>query len=222
MDVVDCAPELLRWSDLSTPFPPVAMGGYRRYYLNAMPTILEAPSYSPRLSQEPNPYPAREMPPKSPLFSIHTPPKRPLTVIHEASMDPMTPRKPRNLSLRRQHRRLLRTPSIERDFAVHARHLLASSLSGDETPSSSIDRVRSHRSSYSHSSAQSDLSNQSESTYSDASNNSNFPITPSTSVDSEDEGHAFVSRQSEKEGPCQQKRPVSGSSFSTARSDFSH
>jgi hypothetical protein len=216
MDVVDRAPELLRWCDFSNPFPPVAMGGYRRYYINSIPTILEAPSYCPLLSQEPNPYPAREIPPTSPLFSSPAPPKRPLTVIHEPSVDPMAPRKPRNLSLRRQHHRLLRTPSIKRDFAVHAQHLLASSPS-------SIDRTWSHRSSHSHSSAQSDLSNQSDSMHSDASNNSNFPITPSTSVDSEDEDYifVFVDGQLETKGTYEQNRPLSGSSFSTARSNFS-
>lgn len=239
LDVVDCAPDLLRWGDFSTPFPHVAVGGYKKYYASLIPEVVEAPNYCPRLSQESNPHPSREILPSSLLFFIPPPTARTLTIVHEVSMESMTPQKPQNLSirtntttgsLRRKRRRLLRTPSIERDFAIYARHLLASSLSGDETTTIvSIDRtlsqgsVHSHSdSTHSHSSVQSDLSSHSESMSSECSNHSDFPITPSTSVDSGDESYVPVRRQLEKEGPYEtQKRPVSSSSFSTARTNLS-
>lgn len=235
LEVVDCAPDLLRWGDFSTPFPHVALGGYKKYYASSIPQVVEGPIYCPPLSREPNPYPSREIPATSLLFFISPPITRPLTIIHEASVESMTPQKPQNLSirtsLRRKRRRLLRTPSIERDFPIHTRHFLASSSSGDETTtsSSSIDRTQSQRSAHSHSdsthshsSVQSDLSNHSESMSSECSNHSDFPITPSTSVDSGDEGYVLVHRQLEKEGPYEtQKRPDSISSFSTARTNLS-
>jgi len=237
VDVVDCAPDLLRWGDLSSPFPHVAAGGYKKYYANSIPEIVETPNYCPPLSQEPNSYPSREMPPTSLLFFIPPPTTRPLTIIHEVSLESITPQKPQSLSirtdsttnsLRRKRRRLLRTPSIERDFCVYARHLLTSS--GDETTtSSSIDRTLSQRSAHSHSesthshsSIQSDLSTQSESMGSECSNYSDVPITPSTSVDSGDEDYVHVRRQLEKEGPYEtRKRPDSSSSFSTAKTNWS-
>lgn len=240
LEVVDCAPDLLRWGDFSTPFPHVAVGGYKKYYASSIPQVVEAPNYCPQLSQESNPHPSCDIPPSSLLFFIPPPTTRPLTIVHEISMESMTPQKPQNLSirtnttgsLRRKRRRLLRTPSIERDFAIYAQYLATSRPSSDEiTTIPSIDRTLSQRSAHSHSdsihshcSVQSDLSNHSESMGSECSNHSDFPITPSTSVDSGDdhEGYILVRRQLEKEKPYETlKRPVSSSSFSTARSYLS-
>lgn len=243
LDVVDRAPDLLRWSDFSRPFPRVTMGGYKKFYAGSIPEIADAPNYCPQLSQEPDSYPSRGIPPTSVLFISPPTPTRPMTIIHEVSVESMTPQKPQNLSiktntpignsLRRTRRRLLRTPSIERDFAVLARQFLISTPSGDDetTTISSIDRTLSQRSAYSHSessthshssSVQSDLSSHSESMGSESSNQSDFPITPSTSVDSGDEGYVLLRRQLQKEGMYETlKRPDSRSSFSTAKTNLS-
>jgi len=240
LDVVNRAPDLLRWGDFSSPFPHVTAGGYKKYYDGSIPEIADTPNYCPRLSQEPDPYPSRGMPSTSLLFISPPTSTRSVTIIHEVSVEPMTPQKPQNLtiktntaiggSLRRTRRRLLRTPSIERDFAVLARQFLISTPSGDDTTTiSSIDRTLSQRSAYSHSesshshsSVQSDLSSHSESMGSEGSNQSDFPITPSTSVDSGDEGYVLLRRQLQKEGTYETlKRPDSSSSFSTAKTNWS-
>ncbi|KAF8964779.1 hypothetical protein BDZ97DRAFT_1814441 [Flammula alnicola] len=223
---VDSAPDLLRWSDFASPFPPVAYGGYTRHYVSKTPKDAEAPSYSPVLSHYPDSNSSsRDIPPRSPLFFSPSL-KKSLSIIHEVSMESMAPKRPPNLTvstnttptlLRRQRRRLLRTPSIERDFAVHARHLFASSLSVNDT--SFLNTPSSHRSAHSHSS--SSHSGHSDSNHSD-SNHSDYPITPSTSIDSGDESNLFEEGRLEK--GCAEEipnRPDSRSSFSTARSGFS-
>ncbi|KDR77211.1 hypothetical protein GALMADRAFT_139223 [Galerina marginata CBS 339.88] len=154
-------------------------------------------------------------------------------------------------SLRRRRRQLLRTPSIERDFGINSRHLFGSrslsvsanhnsddsssmdantplsiSLSLSTSTSTSMSTSVSHgysRSSDSHSS-QSDSSH---------SHQSEYPITPSTSVDSGEEGDVFAGTylekgwiqralepESESELVGVLRRPDSRTSFSTAKSDF--
>ncbi|KAJ3503390.1 hypothetical protein NLJ89_g8456 [Agrocybe chaxingu] len=241
---VDTAPELLRWSDFAYPFPPVAFGGYVKYYrTHTAAQQPQAPTFCPTLSRHPEPSPSRLAPATSPLFFI--PPKRRLSVIPEASMESMTPRKSRNLSittsnsptmsLRRRRRRLLRTPSIERDFAVHARHLFAPSISSSESESSTGSSLSHTSTGFTHSpSPSSDGSSQCDSSQSDFTY-SGYPITPTTSIEGEIErvdifGEAQMDTdlpQLELEFGCSTsfdlmpKRPESWSSFSTAMSSFS-
>ncbi|PPQ86420.1 hypothetical protein CVT25_003543 [Psilocybe cyanescens] len=228
-ECVQDAPDLLRWSDIpDTPFPRVAMGGYARFYANSTLQFPLSPSFCPILSQCPEGSPSKQVPSTSPLFPPPSKQQR-LTVIHEASretvastshtrnMSTSTSKSPK--SLRRRRRQLLRTPSIERDFAVHAQHLFASNTSVNEMSSleSPTSPGSAHSHSHSHSSSDSH-SSQSESHHSEE------PTTPTTSVEGGDDSESFP-----LESPLQDnwedkdslsKRPESGSSFSTAKSDF--
>lgn len=264
--MVTIAPDLLRWSDFLNPFPPVASGGYTRYYAIRAPEDANArtPEYCPLLSHYPESSSSsapREIlitskpslfnfPPPLPPASL--PQNRSLSIIHEASMESMIPIKLSNssaselstpLSLRRKRRQLLRTPSIERDFANISRHLFSSSTTSlnevssiaVHTPSSSFSRYSDHsRRSGSSGSDSTDLSV--ESNDSGISNHFDiYPITPATSVDSgndEDYGNILVLRdtgQFDVSAECAKilkaevspQRPDSRSSFSTARSEFS-
>ena len=243
---VQVAPDLIRWGNFTDPFPQVALGGYIRYYSALKPGSPTSPAYSPILSHYPDPAPSRETPPASPLFKTPlTPPlKRNLTVIREVSVESMSHKKPQNLvintrtSLRRRRRTLLRTPSIERDFAVNLGHIFASSNSNMSVNDvSSVEASLSHGSSHSKNSS---LSSSSESHFDfgqhpDPSNGSEMPITPSTSVDSDDEGAMLARLYLEKAEEMEQEtsnpkqevssipsRPESISSFSTAQSEFDH
>ncbi|KAF9564081.1 hypothetical protein CPC08DRAFT_705622 [Agrocybe pediades] len=148
-EVVQCAPDLLRWGDFLDPFPVVAPGGYKRYYASSTSAFPQSPSFNPILSHCPEPSSSfSNRPATSLLFSPPSPidikPERCLGIIHEASLESMAPRTAapplRNrvssnasssnnghpVSLRRIRRQLLRTPSIERDFPAtptHTRHL---------------------------------------------------------------------------------------------------
>ncbi|KAF8902588.1 hypothetical protein CPB84DRAFT_848219 [Gymnopilus junonius] len=195
---VQVAPDLIRWGNFTDPFPLVALGGYRRYYSTKKPSSPTSPVYSPVLSHCPEPSPSCETPPTTPLF-FTSPPKRCLTVIHEVSVESMTPQKPQDLvitmptSLRRRRRTLLRTPSIERDFAVNLRHIFASSnISVNDV--SSVEASLSHGSHHSSHSQSSSSSSDShyDANLSDSSNRSEFPITPSTSVESGDEERCLL------------------------------
>ncbi|KAF8180120.1 hypothetical protein BJ912DRAFT_1062609 [Pholiota molesta] len=234
--VVDRAPDLVRWCDFTTPFPTVTLGGYARYYTYAgvVPKVAEAPEYCPALSQDPNRSSPRDIPPKSSLFLPSNPPARSLGIIRESSAESMISRRPPALtvstnmphnSLRRQRRRILRTPSIERDFAVHARQFFASSASLNETSESADLASSSHYSDHSHSSGSHTGSAHSDSAHSE-SNHSSYthseaPLTPSTSVDSAD--HFEGTHFSQKLLACPEdthQRPGSSSSFNTAKSGF--
>jgi len=233
---VDVAPELLRWSDFSTPFPTVSMGGYSRFY--ATYTISKSTStasldFCPLLSQQPEPSPSSEVPLKSPLFAtLHRPC---LPVIPEVSLESLIPTKPRNLtistgatphshSLKRRGRRLLRTPSIERDF-VHGRCQSPSDTSitiSELSATSSTDIAPSPRSP---SSSDTNLCHDRSD-----SNHSEFPITPSTSIDSENDDKRFsIELLDDKfsihnnESESVITRPISSmlSSFCTAQTEFS-
>ncbi|KAF9485700.1 hypothetical protein BDN70DRAFT_871023 [Pholiota conissans] len=225
--VVDRPPDLLQWCDLNTPFPSVALGGYTRYYLHAglLPKTTETPGYCPALSQDPYKTSLIDIPPKSSLFPTSSDASpRPLAIIHESSMESVHPRRPPALtvsamttpnSLRHKRRRLLRTPSIERDFAVHGRQFFSSSISVNEVSLSSP----SSQSAHSHSSS----SAHSDSTHSDSSDFSfghmEFPLSPSTSIESE--SRFELDRKSLiclEETP---QRPGSSASFNTAKTGFS-
>jgi len=224
---VDVAPELLRWSDFSTPFPSVSTGGYSRFYsTRTIPEPTEPLDFCPLLSQYPEPLPSSEIPPKSPLFA--TLQRRCLPVIREVSLESLTLTKPRNLtiststtpsqSLKRRRRRMLRTPSIERDF-VHGR---GQSLSGASITisagGSSTDIALSPRSTAS--SDDSQLSHdQSDS------NHSEIPITPSTSIDSESDGErfstGFLSDKLSPHDESEESAITRPTSFCTAKTAFS-
>lgn len=234
--VVHRAPDLVRWCDFSTPFPAVASGGYTRYYLYAglYPKDAEAPGYSPVLSQDPCSPSDHDGPSTSSLFRTPSPEPRPptrsLAIIHEASMESMdlclpppalavptnvTPR-----SLRHKHRRLLRTPSIERDFAVHGRRFFSSSLSVNEF-AESPDVPSLHHSTHSRSSSSDSSAARSDS--SDSFSLPEFPLTPSTSIGS---GCHFAGMLGDalKSSEClddTSERPGSWASYNTAKSDFS-
>lgn len=226
--VVDTPPDLVRWCDFADPFPLIAPGGYARYYASVGPKIAEAPHYCPLLSQcSDSNLSVRETPRQVPLFS--QPPARTLGTIREASMESMTPKRPMSLtvstsaptSLRRQHRRLLRTPSIERDFAVYGHHFLSSTGLGATPPGS-------HSSAHLHSPSAHSRSASSDSAHSESNHtesaHSEYPVTPSTSVDSDDEfGDNMFARVLYKHDCMDEllQRPDSRTSFSTAKSGFS-
>ena len=197
---VDIAPALLRWSDFSTPFPSVSVGGYSRFYTthSKIPESVE-PFHIPLLSQHPAPSPSSEIPLKSLLFN--TPKPRCLHTIREVSLESLTIHKPKNLtintntsppirSLKRRRRRLLRTPSIERDFILvggkwqspsDTRSIDTSEVSTD---ASSADVAPSPCSAFSE---DSQLSHDEPFD----SNRSGSPITPSTSISGENDGEWF-------------------------------
>ncbi|KAF5325516.1 hypothetical protein D9619_009707 [Psilocybe cf. subviscida] len=219
IQAVTVAPDLLRWSDFANPFPPVALGGYSRYYASKThsPPAGQESTYCPELSRHPDfasstssssskPSPTGVSGPsslKTPLFPLSskpeepsTPPKRSLTIIREASRESMSPGSARaagQSSLRRRRRQLLRTPSIERDFAVTARHLFSSSTSSLYPPSSDFTTPTKgtaspfplHIRSISTGSDESHGSEDSHHTSSDESAQSEeYPITPTISMDS--------------------------------------
>lgn len=230
-NVVDTPPDLVRWCDFTDPFPLVAPGGYARYYAAVGPKIAEAPHYCPLLSQCSDNLSVCEMPRQTPLFA--QPPTRSLGTILEASMESMNYKHPISLtistgtptSLRRQHRRLLRTPSIERDFAVYGRHFLSSTTSrigSGAIPSGSHSSTHIHSPS-AHSRSTSSDSTHSESNHTDSAH-SEYPVTPSTSIDSDDEfGDNMFARVLYKDDCMDDliQRPDSRTSFSTAKSGFS-
>ncbi|KAH9474744.1 hypothetical protein JR316_0013209 [Psilocybe cubensis] len=228
-ECVQDAPDLLRWSAIpDTPFPRVVMGGYTRFYANSKLLFPPSPSFCPLLSQFPEGSPSKQVPSTAPLFSSPIAQQQRLIVIHEASRETMastshsrdvsssTSMSPK--SLRRRRRQLLRTPSIERDFAVHAQQLFASNASDNET--TSFDSPASPGSAHSHSS--SDLqSSRSEGHHFEE------PTTPTTSVEGGDEDELNTVENGDKEKWVQprpksspSKRPDSETSYSTAKSDF--
>lgn len=191
---VHIAPDLLRWSDFSTPFPSVSMGGYSRFYEThtiSEPTESPSPPFRPLLSQLPEPSPSSEIPSQSHLFE--TPRPSSLPIIREASLESLTPNKPRNLtintdntlphSLKRRQRRLLRTPSIERDYGFRSLLDTAAEVSANVSPMSITAEVEANASPTDiRSTSSSDSHNRSDSNYSE------FPLTPSTSFEDEDVG----------------------------------
>lgn len=225
---VDIPPELVRWSNFSTPFPSVSLGGYTRFYTtHTTPESTESLTFCPLLSQSPETSSSSEIPSKSPLFANLK--RRCLPLIREVSLESLTLNKPRHLtittgpkppySLKRRRRRLLRTPSIERDF-IQGRYrslwdtsTTISELSGG---TSSTDIVLSPHST---SSTESRLSHEPC--------DSN-PITPSTSIGSENDEEIF-STLFDKLSPTHHPnkfesmmtRPISSISFCTAATAFS-
>ncbi|KAF8803375.1 hypothetical protein BYT27DRAFT_7340877 [Phlegmacium glaucopus] len=225
---VDIAPDLLRWSDFSTPFPSVSIGGYSRFYTTR--TIQEEPlNLCPLLSQYPEPSPSSEIPPISPLFSTLR--RRCPPVIPEVSLESLTLAKPRNLtistittpphSLKRRRRQMFRTPSAEGD-SVHGRCQSPSDTITISAGASSTDIVLSPHSTASSSSDDSQLSHdRSDSSHSE------FPITPSTSIDSEWDTQKFLTGlvsnkpSSHHESKSAMIRPINSTSFCTAETGFS-
>lgn len=160
-------PDLQRWSDFEDPFPSVSVGGYIRYYRSRANSVKEPSHISiPSLCCAPPPSSLSDsavVVPTAPLFpscsssaaSSPTKHMEKLADIAEAKVSSETlspaitraspacnsspPPLPRVNSLRRKRRRLLRTPSIERDFAVSARQLFASHISLSLSTSSSSD-----------------------------------------------------------------------------------
>lgn len=136
--VTTVAPDLRRFSDFMNPFPSVSPGGYTKYYQAkakadpgssqfALPPLCE-------LNQRP---PAPRRPPAiqtSGLATKHrssrkvTSGSKTLESIPESASDPHSAHSHEGRgqddgpqgSLRRRKRRVLRTPSVERDFAQHA------------------------------------------------------------------------------------------------------
>lgn len=251
---VDIAPELLRWADFSTPFPSVSLGGYSRFYETHTTSEPEPLRFCPLLSQQPEPSPASEIPPKCPLFGTLR--RRCLPLIREASLESFTLNsKPKNFtittittpprSLKRRHRQLLRTPSIEHDFGL-GRCQTPSDTSitinyvvvDDATPTPS-DTPPSPSSIFS---SDSRLSHKrSDSNYSE------FPITPATSIEDDMlstelldklssisstpdiESESLMTSPISPTSCCTVKilpaestvtRPLSSISYCTARSDF--
>ena len=189
---VDIAPELLRWADFSTPFPSVSLGGYSRFYETYTTAEPEPLRFCPLLSQQPSPSPSSDIPPKVPLFNTLR--RRCLPLIREVSLESLTFNlKPMNLtittnttpprSLKRRHRQLLRTPSVERSLALLSRcqtpsdtSITISNVSDNATPTPT-DTPPSPSSIFS---SDSRLSHKrSDSNYSE------FPITPATSIEEE-------------------------------------
>jgi hypothetical protein len=257
---VDVAPELLRWADFSTPFPSVSMGGYIRYYETHTTSEQEEPlRFCPLLSQQPEPSPSSKIPSKSPLFdSLRRKPEC-LPVIREVSLESIALKfKPTNLtistststpprSLKRRQRQLLRTPSIERDFP------LGRCQSPSDTASITInnDRADATPTDTPPSPTSSNFSSSSRMSHKRSdSNDSEFPITPTTSIEDEILSTEFLDKlsstphiefesESAMRSPispmspsscCTVKihpaesvvtRPLSSISYSTARSDFS-
>ena len=242
-EVVYSAPDLVRWCDLDNPFPSVAFGGYSRYYrARCLSDCGPTPSYCPVLSQYPEAS-SSKAPARKPLFI--TPPIRSLTIIHEASKESMSPRRLRNLSiatveespksLRRTKGRILRTPSIERDFAEHARQLFAPAMSirreSSSSTTSSTDTSSNDLPSSQASSSSESLSHSSSSQFD--SNVTDSPITPTTSIGSgednawiysDGECYPTLTAKSELCPPVDTtpKRPDSRASFMTAKSSLSN
>jgi hypothetical protein len=153
-------PDLTRWSDFEDPFPSVSVGGYIRYYRSRSNSVKE-PSHipTPSLCCTPPSSQSDAVVPTAPLFpscssaASSTKHMEKLVVVPQAevSSETLSPAinraspacasspttLPRVNSLRRKRRRLLRTPSIERDFAVSARQLFASHISLSLSTSSS-------------------------------------------------------------------------------------
>ena len=252
---VDIPPELLRWADFSTPFPPVSFGGYSRFYEMQTTSEPEPLHFCPLLSQQPDPSPSSEIPQKYPLF--YTLRRKSLPLIREASLESESLTfnlKRRDLtiststtaprSLKRRHRQLLRTPSIERDFALGRcrspsdASTAINNVSEDatSTPTSTPPSPRSNFSSESRLSHDRSDSNYSE-----------FPITPATSVEDDILSTEFLDKlpsvlstthiesESVMASPTSTSsytvkpllaesvvtRPLSLISYCTARSDFS-
>lgn len=190
---VDIAPELLRWADFSTPFPSVSLGGYSRFYKLHTTPETESLRFCPLLSQQPEPSPSSEIPRKYPLFDSLR--RKSLPLIREGSLESLTSNlKPNDLTittsttplraLKRRHRQLLRTPSIERDFALvslrcrspsDSTSITINTLSDDATTPTPTDTPPSPRSNYS---SESRLSHDRSD-----SNHSVFPITPASSIE---------------------------------------
>ncbi|KIK07157.1 hypothetical protein K443DRAFT_673715 [Laccaria amethystina LaAM-08-1] len=150
-------PDLTRWSDFEDPFPSVSMGGYIRYYRSRSNSVKE-PSHipTPSLCCTPPSSQSDAVVPTAPLFpscssaasSTKHMEKLNVAPVSSETLSPAINRAspactsspttlPRVNSLRRKRRRLLRTPSIERDFAVSARQLFASHISLSLSTSSS-------------------------------------------------------------------------------------
>ena len=256
---VDIAPELLRWADFSTPFPSVSLGGYIRFYETHTTSEPEPLRFCPLLSQQPEPSPSSEIPPKCPLFGNLR--RKCLPLIREVSLESLTLNsKPKNLtiatnatpprSLKRRHRQLLRTPSIEHDFGLGRcqtpsdTSITINYVIDDATPTPS-DTPPSPSSIFS---SDSHLSHKrSDSNYSE------FPITPATSIEDdmpvlstefldklssisstpdieiESESESLMTSPISPTSCCTVKirpaesaatRPLSSISYCTARSDF--
>ena len=226
---VDIAPELQRWADFSTPFPSVSLGGYSRFYETHTTSDPEPPQFCPLLSQQPSPSPSSEIPQKSPLFDTRR--QESLPLIREDSTESLTFNlKPKDLTtkttprlLKRRHRQLLRTPSIERDFALLAERCRSPSDTSitintitinnvsdvTPTPTDTPPSPKSIFSSDSHLSHKRSDSNYSE-----------FPITPATSVEDDilstevlDKLPYASSIESDSESEIVMTSPISPSSF---------
>ena len=231
---VNIAPELLRFSDFSTPFPSVSVGGYTRFYTTytMISESTESLHFRPLLSQRPEPSPSSEIPPKAPLFDTLQRPCLPM--IREVSLESLTLSRPKNLSittctpgpshsLKRRRRRLLRTPSIERDFKrIHGRSQSPSdtiSEPPDPDTSSSTDIAPSPSSPLS---SNSQLSHERSD-----SNLSECPLTPSTSLDGEEQDdnekcstELLDKLERHHESDLATTRPISSISFCTAETEF--
>ena len=230
---VDVAPELLRWADFSTPFPSVSLGGYSRFYeTHATSEPTEPLRFCPLLSQQPEPSPSSEIPPKSPLFDTLR--RRSLPVIQEVSLESLTLNiKSRNLtittsttqphSLKRRQRQLFRTLSFERDFPLGSRcqspsegsdtSITINNVNTDATPTDTPPSPSSIFSSDSLLSRKRSDSNSSE-----------FPITPATSVEDEILLQEFLDKlssphriESEPESESVITGPISPSSCCTVK-----
>jgi hypothetical protein len=193
---VDIAPDLLRWSDFSTPFPSVSMGGYSRFYETytiSEPTDSQSPPLSPFLSQPPSPSLSSEKPSQFHLFE--TPRPSCLPIIREVSLESLTPKKSRNLtittlphSLKRRQKRLFRTPSIERDFGFHSPldTSFTVKVNANMSPTSITAEVEANAS-------PTDIHSTSSSDSHQRSDSSEFPLTPSTSFEDENVNVMFSS-----------------------------
>ncbi|KAF9467709.1 hypothetical protein BDZ94DRAFT_1248846 [Collybia nuda] len=201
-------PDLRRWSDFMNPFPPVSPGGYRRYYAKhgiPEPKVPPTPASSPIEGPPSMNAPPSALTPAVPFPSQPSGHKRTrtrtLSTIPEsvANSTTGTPKmRVHNLSntssLRRRRRRLLRTPSVERDFPVTA-PIFASQ---------EHDYISSNDSSHSHSSHADSLD------------------TPPTTVEGAEEDHLSLLREEACPTPDDPyERSESRSSYCTARSDFS-
>ena len=230
---VDIAPELLRWADFSTPFPSVSLGGYSRFYKTHTTSDPEPLLFCPLLSQQPEPSPSSEIPRKYPLFDTLR--RKSLPLIREASLESLASNlKPKDLtittsttplrSLKRRHRQLLRTPSIERDFALircqspSNTSITINNVSDDATTPTPTDTPPSPRSNYSSESRSSH--NRSDS------NHSEFPITPASSIEGDILSTEFLDKLPSISTPHTEYEseletgPISPSSCYTVKSCF--
>jgi hypothetical protein len=203
-------PDLRRWSDFMNPFPQVSPGGYRRYYeKHGIPEPKPTPTPTPVSSPiEPSPSPSASTSTLTPTVPFPSPSSghkrtrtRTLSTIPESIMNSTTGSPKVRVhslsntsSLRRRRRRLLRTPSVERDFPIGILTF----------PSLESDYVSSNESSLSHSS------------------HSDSIDTPPTTVDGIDEDDpSFLVEEVCVSPDDPYDRPDSRSSYCTARSDFS-